>query len=470
MAWWRQTAVWTWCLVLLGLGLRGYHYGRNPSLWHDEAVVCINVLDKSFTALLGPLAFDNPSPPLFLWLEKLAELALGDRACAWRLLPFLASCAALVLMVPVCRRLLSPAAVPWAILLFACSDRVLWHSCEAKPYAVDLLCATALLAVFSFIRAWPLRRQLACYAALAPVLIFLAYPGCLLYGGLLACLLPAVARDRRPGTVLGYGLLAAATVGSFAVLLLGPIRAQRSTELIHYWLRQLPSWDRPWTVPWWTVASTFEMLRYCCKPTGGFLAVAVAVGGVTLWRSGQRRLVGFLLVPVLLALLAAYLRHYPYGHARTMLYAVPAVVILTAAGVPPLLAWLGRCGRPAVAGLVILLLAPAGLTGYRVTVHWERPDSAGATAYVLAHRRPNEAVAGSHWEHEYYFRRLAGRFTYIEGCPSTVQRVWVIAEGESAVVRRQRLDALPGHGWRVLRECDDFERTTIWLVARPYSG
>jgi hypothetical protein len=282
--------------------------------------------------------------------------------------------------------------------------------------------------------------------------------------------LPAVCRDRRPGTLVSYAVLAAVIVGSFALLLFGPIRAQRSTELIHYWVRQLPSWDRPWTVPWWTAASTFEMLRYCCKPSGGFLAVPLAVGAVTLWRAGQRRLVGFLLLPVVLALFAAYLRHYPYGHARTMLYAVPAVVLLTAAGVPPLISRLARWGKPAVAALVLLLVAPAGLTSYRLVVHWDRPDSAGASAYVLAHRGPDDAVAGSHWEHEYYFRPLGDRFTYIGGCPATAERVWVVAEGESADVRRQRLDALPGRGWRVLRECDDFERTTVWLVARPPSG
>jgi hypothetical protein len=39
------------------------------------------------------------------------------------------------------RRVLSPAAVPWAVFLAACSDQVLWHTCEAKPYAVDVLVA-----------------------------------------------------------------------------------------------------------------------------------------------------------------------------------------------------------------------------------------------------------------------------------------------------------------------------------------
>src|SRR5438128_12417 len=56
-------------LVLLGLALRGYHYLRGPSMWHDEAAVAVNVLDKDYQGLLGPLRFHEAAPPLFLWVE-----------------------------------------------------------------------------------------------------------------------------------------------------------------------------------------------------------------------------------------------------------------------------------------------------------------------------------------------------------------------------------------------------------------
>src|SRR5947208_940806 len=83
---------------------------------------------------------------------------------------------------------------------FACSNRLLWHGCEAKPYAVDVLAASAILAVFCWTQSWPVRRQLLVYLPLAPLLIFLCYPGAFLCGGILLALWPAVRRDNRTGT------------------------------------------------------------------------------------------------------------------------------------------------------------------------------------------------------------------------------------------------------------------------------
>jgi len=106
--------------VALGLSLRLYHYARNPSMWHDEAALVLNVLGKNLRDLLGPLFFGEAAPPLFLWIERGAVELFGDGVYVLRLVPFLASCAALLLMVSVARRTLRPQVVPWAILLFAC--------------------------------------------------------------------------------------------------------------------------------------------------------------------------------------------------------------------------------------------------------------------------------------------------------------------------------------------------------------
>ncbi len=85
-------------LLALGLALRGYHYFREPSMWHDEAAVAVNVLNRGYADLLGPLTFHEAAPPLFLWLEKTVCLALGDGVFALRLPAFLASCIALPLL------------------------------------------------------------------------------------------------------------------------------------------------------------------------------------------------------------------------------------------------------------------------------------------------------------------------------------------------------------------------------------
>ena len=219
--WQIKPVTWALALLVLGLGLRLYHYLREPSVWHDEAVLIVNVLDKGFLDLLGPLAFAEAAPPLFLWIEKAVSLTLGDGDFAMRLFPFLASCVALLLVAGIAWRRLPASAVPWAILLFACSNRLLWHACEAKPYAVDALAGSIVAAVFC-------DRILAVEPPAAPVRL----PGTAVDLPVLSRRFPlrrhfagpAAGRlgERRTGAWIGYGLLGIVVAASFLLLVLGP--------------------------------------------------------------------------------------------------------------------------------------------------------------------------------------------------------------------------------------------------------
>src|SRR5262249_41280077 len=148
-------------------------------------------------------------------------------------------------------RYVSANAMPWAVLLFACSDSLLWHACEAKPYGVDVFCASLVLLGFSLGETRSILPQLLIFAACAPVLIFLSFPGTFLCGGLIVALLPRVWRERSPRTVIAFGVLVAVVSASFFALALGPVRAQRCAEMTSCWTNQFPPWDEPWRVPVW---------------------------------------------------------------------------------------------------------------------------------------------------------------------------------------------------------------------------
>lgn len=62
--------LWTRIALGFGLVLRLFHYLRGMSVWHDEAALILNVLNKSFSGLLGPLFFHEAAPPGFMWIEK----------------------------------------------------------------------------------------------------------------------------------------------------------------------------------------------------------------------------------------------------------------------------------------------------------------------------------------------------------------------------------------------------------------
>ncbi|MCI0462033.1 MAG: hypothetical protein L0Z62_34205 [Gemmataceae bacterium] len=482
---------WLVGVLAVGLALRGYHYLNNPPVWHDEAALIVNVLEKDYGELLGPLFYSEAGPPLFMWFLKATIPVLGDGTFALRLLPFLASCAALIAMAVLAVRLLPPVGALCFLVLFACSDRLLWHCCEAKPYAIDVLLAVGLLALF-------VKREesvpprlfglLVLLAILSPVLVFLSFPSCFLLGGAALALLPAVWRARSWRIWGVYGLFGLLLCGSFLALLLGPIHAQKNERMLNCWVHLFPPWDRPWLVPWMMVVRLTEVFRYASEPIGNVLSVLAVVGGVRLWREGRRRLLAFLLAPIGLAALAWLAGQYPLGAARVMVYAAPGALLLVAAGVQPVFDWLRRgetLARFALPALAGLLLIPVAQAAYRVVVPWARLEAAEPSALVLQRRQANEPVVGLRWEHAYYCRRLGPLYRALnrqptepptlppaspEGLPrgsgpDAVTRVWVVGEKDEGAQQSYLNSLGPPGAWRVTAKYE-FKDSVVLYVER----
>ena len=465
----RRGFPWVRMFVLLGLAIRLYHYFRDPPVWHDEAALIVNVLDKSFSEQLGPLIFSEAAPPLFLWLEKLCVLALGDGTYALRLLPFLASCVGLLLFTWLARKVLRADAVPWAVLLFAFSDRLLWHTCEAKPYALDVLAAISLPALYLSTDQLSLPRRLLLFALVGPATIWLSFPGAFLVGGILIAFLPLVWRSRSLASWLAATTLAVAVAGSFLVLTFGPIRAQRCGDMESCWLHAFASWSRPWTIPWWSLKSSVEMVDYCFRPLGGVLA-ALALGGLWLWANRREwKLLALLVVPIALAWFAACLRAYPYTGARVMVYALPALALLIASVVPLLLAraqrWLPT--RVAWCGMTVLFLPPLVSSLVGVVSPWTRTEWNDAMDYVGHHLQSSDRVVSNAWEASYYCREIGPRYTRIE-TPIEVtdnDRVWVLIEADTESIRRLVLREQFGTSLPVLSETH-FPGVSVFCVGQ----
>ncbi len=453
-------------LVALGLALRLYHYGRNPALWHDEAANVINVLNKNFLELLGPLYGSATGPPIFLWLQKCVMLALDDSLFSLRLLSLLASCAGLLIFAWIARRTLPSLAASVAVLLVACSDRLLWHAAEARHYSSDFLIATLLVALLGLTNQWPTPKRAALFAALAPAIIFASYPGVFLLGGVFLALWPSL-RNGKHWTAAAF--LSASIALSFAAFYFITIRAQRSTAMDAAWIALFPNWQRPWTVPFWAIRSTIGIFDYIGRPIGGILLVPAAIGAIRFWREERRELVWFAIAPLLLAMLAAFVRAYPYTGARTMVFAMPALILLIGYGLDGLVAWRAE-GPPvrrfALALGLIPIAVTLGFALYRVAIPWPRADTAIASDYVLTHRQANEPVTANHYEYEYYFRHLGGAFTpemrLLAERPQPA-RLWIVMTAGDPRTREDYIKNLSG--WQVL-ERHEFVRTSV-LLATP---
>jgi uncharacterized membrane protein len=130
---------WAWALALaVGVALRVGAWLDARSLWLDEAMLAWNVCGRSFAGLLRPLDYQQGAPAGFLALERLAVVALGTGEWALRLVPFLASLAALALVDRFGRAHLGARGRVVGVALAAVAPALIYYSGEAKQYALDV--------------------------------------------------------------------------------------------------------------------------------------------------------------------------------------------------------------------------------------------------------------------------------------------------------------------------------------------
>jgi hypothetical protein len=463
----RSAEIWIWVLVALGIGLRVLHVLRDPPLWHDEAALVLNAVYLNVSECFGKLLHHEAAPPLFLVLERLTLLAVGDSETALRLPVLAIGCASLVLFARLAGLVyggrspnlpdVRPGSETWAhnaispailaVTLFAVSDRLIWHAAEAKPYAVDVFFAVLVVWGYLRTRELPLRLQCLLWLPILPIAEWLTFPGCFIAGGLMLALLPAALRSRWPDRI-AFALLGFAAVGSFVALAVGPAKAQQDGAMTGCWVHHFADWSRPANVPIWIVVSTSEVLRYALMPFGQALIPVAMVGAVRLVRR-DGRLLTVLLAPLGLALAAALVGKYPYGGTRVCAFAAPASIFLVAEGTPVCWNRLRQWSRFAPAVLAIALTIPAVQTAYRAIVPWPRADFREAVAFVDLQLEPCDVIASDHWEVLYYTRDSPERVCdFPEIADRQPARIWVLT-GTDPGIGEARFNRVPGDWQRV---------------------
>jgi len=450
-------------IVVCGFAVRLVQALLLPSVWHDEAVVLLSAIHLSFGQLFGPLIHHEAAPPLFMVIERAVYLTLGDSVFAFRLLPLLASCLSVLLMVNISWKLLPRWGAVIAVGLFSFSDRLIAHGVEAKPYALDVLIATATIAFFLHAESWTLRRRCLTVLPVFPVMLWLSFPACFVLGGWFLSQTPALLRSRSHGDWLSALALAGVVAVSFIVLVTGPIAAQRDASMESCWTGGFPDWSRPWMVPIWSVISTLNILGYCISPQGWELMPLAIVGTIVLRRSARPGLLTVLLAPLVLVYIAALLNKYPYCGQRVMVFMMPAACLVVAAGSLPAIVWFKQ-RRPWANVIVVMALAmPLFGSIHRLIVPWDHPDHASAVAIVRTQRQPDDLIGFNHWEGEYYFR--SHRSSWLlpgDSLPKGPLRMWYSAAAQDKNVRETVIRAVPPV-WQAQQRWE-FQGVTLLLL------
>src|SRR6476661_1232083 len=127
---WERAA--TLLLILLGGLLRVRQYLTGRSLWSDEAMLALNIVNRNFSGLFKPLDYDQGSPIGFLLVEKIFSLPFGRSEYALRFFPLIVGIASIWLFYLLLKRTTKGAGLLAALALFIVNPRLVYYSSEVK--------------------------------------------------------------------------------------------------------------------------------------------------------------------------------------------------------------------------------------------------------------------------------------------------------------------------------------------------
>ena len=143
----RSFRVATVFFLALGVLARSVRYLLCFPLWKDEAFLAVNYIDAGFLDLTGPLHPHQVAPILYLFGQLAVTKLLGFNEYTLRAVSFASGIGALFLFRFVASRLLRGTSFLLAVALFSVGYPLIRFSAEAKPYALDVFVALALLAL-----------------------------------------------------------------------------------------------------------------------------------------------------------------------------------------------------------------------------------------------------------------------------------------------------------------------------------
>ncbi|HZL37387.1 MAG TPA: hypothetical protein VFC78_18865 [Tepidisphaeraceae bacterium] len=397
-----------WLVVIAGCGCRLAQYLADPSYWHDEALVVLNVMHKSAPQLLGRLDYAQAAPPLFLMAQRAMFLAFGPGEYALRFVSLICGLASLCMFAWLCRRLLPGVIVPWVVAFFAFSDKLIWHAAEVKPYGGDALIAVIL---FFLALAPPVRLKGAkdqsgadrgaasrfmAISIFSAVALWFSFPTSILFGSLSLLFLPRLLRQGTRGGVIyfvGYALVGA----SFLLLYHFSIKPQHVDYLSSYWIDDFPNYAHPLRIPFWLAGELYSLCNHPYRSLGAIVA-PLAILGIFGWRRrGRMDVAAACLLPIGLAIVAAFARQYPFNGDRLSVYLIPGLFLLCGGGLMLLRDMCLDAGPNALKFAWVLpafAIAGRGLgeASYRVIAPRSRSGIRPAVAFARAHRQPGEGL------------------------------------------------------------------------------
>lgn len=393
-----------WGLVIYGIFCRLTQYLAFRSLWVDEAKYAVKVMDYSYLQIFDPrrvtfdpftVKFETPGPLGFFYLSKFLTQVLGNSEYILRLIPFVASVAALFLMVKLAKKYLKPLGVAIAVMLLSIDMSLIIRSADFHPYASDVAVALMLFLMVEKLRRADLNfKNVIVYGLLGAAAVWCSLPAVFVLAGLGSALIVEFLLEKKREAVPAVAI-SAFWMTSFVIYYFIYLK---SFTAIHWPEGGFVTSVLDLKGLWYGLQGVFTdepmRFKYWHVPAALFFS---GCAGVFLKDKKQWMYLSF---PILAALAAAALGKYPFS-GRLIIFLTPVFLIFIAEGVVSLDKFLsGKTKAVLIVLLIFLLLDPFIASAKRlikpiyreeirpVIVEMEKRRKKGDPVYVYAYAGP----------------------------------------------------------------------------------
>ncbi|OGI07193.1 MAG: hypothetical protein A3I68_03235 [Candidatus Melainabacteria bacterium RIFCSPLOWO2_02_FULL_35_15] len=381
----------SYLIISVGIFLRLAQYFSNKSLWRDEAMLALNIMEKSFIDLLKPLDYSQYAPPGFLIIEKLIISILGQSEFSFRLFPLICGIASLFLFYKLIKKCLSPLAVPVALVLFSVLLCLNYYSSEAKQYSSDLLFTLLFILVAIDLKEKSTIFYFIIYALAGALVIWFSHVSVFVLPGVgLSIFVLSLIKKERIKSIL---ILAACFlwIVSFLVFYFFSVsHIVKIPGLIDYWSN--------YYIPF-PLHSTADFLKYknIIKEFFRFTSLNSIAGicfltGLVYFFQKKKGVFFILAMPAFITLIASVFHKYPIFE-RFVLFLIPATICFIAEGAEWIRAktW----NRFPLAGIIIIILLlykPVNFTRINFTHPLTQEETKPVFKYIKEHLKNGDVI------------------------------------------------------------------------------
>lgn len=300
----------------------------------DEAMLSVNVIERSFSGLLKPLEYGQVAPILFLLIEKAFTLVLGKSEFGLRFFPLLCSIASLPLFYYLVLSLTSNKHIALvALCLFGFTSRFVYFSSEVKQYAIDLFVLLAIYTAVFINNNWLNKHRdviLSVAGALAVFLSNIAVIPLFITGVWMIYQSFREKKIHRLTPLVVWGVCFG--INYFLFIYNHPYRQ----AMLAFWQSAFMPLNNLHAFGTWVLLKCSQVFSDLL-PVPGWerlfgLTISLYVSGIVYWLINKRFLVVYVCVtPVLLHLLLSGLKLYPF-ELRLILYQLPLYLFMVASG------------------------------------------------------------------------------------------------------------------------------------------